>query len=141
MRIAECGLWNGMAIENTFGKGQRMKGDELKLRTKRFALRVMKLVDTLPKGRSADVVGRQVLRSATSVGANYRAACRARSKAEFMAKLGIVEEECDETLYWFELLIEGGLVKHSQLADLAQEGDEILAIVIASIQTARRNRA
>ena len=107
-------------------------------RSKQFALRVMKLVDALPKSRSTDVIGKQLLRSATSVGANYRAACRGRSKAEFIAKLGIVEEECDETLYWFELLIEGGLVNPGKLSALVQEGTEILAMIVSSIRTARR---
>ena len=110
-------------------------------RTKQFALRVMKLTDALPKSRSADVIGRQLLCSATSVGANYRAACRGRSKAEFIAKLGIVEEECDEALYWFELLIEGGLVKPEKLAALLREGTEILAMIVSSIRTARRTQS
>jgi four helix bundle protein len=112
---------------------------QLPQRTKQFALRVMKLADALPRGRSLDVIGKQLLRSATSVGANYRAACRGRSKAEFIAKLGIVEEECDETLYWFDLLIEGGLVKPAKLAALVQEGAEILAMIVSSIRTARKS--
>jgi four helix bundle protein len=101
----------------------------------------MKLVDALPKSRSADVIGKQLLRSATSVGANYRSACRGRSKAEFIAKLGIVEEECDETLYWFDLLLDGGLIKPGKLASLKQEGTEILAMIVSSIRTARRTNA
>ena len=84
--------------------------DDLKDRTKRFALSVIRLCESLPKGKRADVIGRQLLRCGTSVGANYRAACRARSAAEFVAKMGIVEEECDECLYWMELLVEAGLV-------------------------------
>ena len=108
-------------------------------RSKQFALRVMKLVDSLPRGRSMDVIGKQLLRSATSVGANYRAACRGRSKREFIAKLGIVEEECDETLYWFELLVEGSLVKPTKLSALVQEGSEILAMIVSSIRTARKS--
>jgi four helix bundle protein len=112
---------------------------QLPQRTKQFALRVMKLTDALPRGRSLDVIGKQLLRSATSVGANYRAACRGRSKAEFIAKLGIVEEECDETLYWFDLLIDGGLVKPGKLAPLVQEGTEILAMIVSSIRTARKS--
>ncbi|MBY0460275.1 MAG: four helix bundle protein [Gemmataceae bacterium] len=113
------------------------KSPDLRVRTKAFALRVMRLVDTLPGTRSADVIGRQLLRSATSVGANYRAACRGRSPAEFVAKLGIVEEEADESAYWFELLTEGGIVKTAALADLHAEADEIVAMVVASIRTAR----
>jgi len=80
--------------------------EEMKQRTKQFALRVIKLVAALPKSREADVIGRQLLRSATSVGANYRSACRARSKADFISKIGIVEEESDESLYWLELIME-----------------------------------
>ena len=98
----------------------------------------MKLVNALPRSRSADVVGRQLLRSATSVGSNYRAACRGRSKAEFIAKLGIVEEEIDETIYWFELLIGGGLIPMGRLADLMKEANEIAAIIVSSIKTARK---
>src|SRR5690349_58884 len=83
----------------------------LRTRTKQFALRIIKLVDALPHTRAADVIGRQLLRSATSVGANYRSAQRGRSRAEFCAKLGIVEEECDESAYWLELLGESEIVK------------------------------
>jgi four helix bundle protein len=114
---------------------------ELKGRTKAFALRVMKLVDALPKTRAADVVGRQVLRSATSVGANYRSACRARSQADFLNKLGMVEEEADETGYWLELLADAGLIKPARLADLMGECNEITAIIVASIRTSRRTVA
>jgi len=111
--------------------------EDLKNRSKRFALRVIRLCEALPKGRTADVIGGQLLRCGTSVGANYRAACRARSNAEFIAKMGIVEEECDESLFWMELVIEAGLLPEEQLKDLMQEGDELLAITVASIKTAR----
>ena len=111
--------------------------EELKLRTKQFGLRVLKLVDALPKTRSALHVGSQLMRSATSVGANYRAACRGRSKAEFVAKLGIVEEECDESLFWLEVLADHKLMRPALLTSLQKEGGEILAIVVASIKTAR----
>jgi four helix bundle protein len=114
---------------------------EFKDRTKRFALRIMRLVDRLPSRRSADVLGKQLLRCATSVGANYRAACRGRSADEFRAKLGIVEEEADESLYWIELLVEGGLVKEELVKDLHQEAGEILAMVVASIKTSRATQA
>ena len=111
-------------------------------RTKDFARRVVKVVDALPTNRrSADVIGKQLLRSATSVGANYRAACRARSTAEFCAKMGIVEEEADESVYWLELLGESDLVPADRLADLSREANEILAMVVASIRTARKNMA
>ena len=113
---------------------------DLKARTKSFALRVIKVVDALPNTRSASVIGHQLLRSDTSVGANYRAACRARSKAEFVAKLGVVEEEADESGYWLELLVDGGLLSHAQLAELMQEADELVAITVASIKTARQRK-
>jgi four helix bundle protein len=114
------------------------KSHDLKVRTKQFALRVMKLVDSLPTTRACDVIGRQLLRSATSVGANYRAACRGRSTAEFCAKLGIVEEEADESVYWMELLMESGAVMPERLQDLHAEANEIVAMVVASIRTARK---
>jgi len=113
------------------------KSPDLRIRTKDFALRVMKLVDALPARRSSDVIGKQLLRSATSVGANYRSACRGRSAKEFIAKLGIVEEEADESEYWMELLMEGGIVKRENLTDLHGEAGEIVAMVVASIRTAR----
>jgi four helix bundle protein len=114
---------------------------DLKARTKQFGLRVIRLVETLPKTRSADVLGRQLLRSATSVGANYRAACRGRSSAEFQAKLGIVEEEADESAYWIEMLTEAGLVKKGLVEPLLHEANELTAIVVSSIKTSRRNSA
>ncbi|HWE39693.1 MAG TPA: four helix bundle protein [Isosphaeraceae bacterium] len=112
---------------------------DLKARTKAFGLRIIRVVDSIPRSRSADVIGRQLLRCGTSVGANYRAACRARSPAEFCAKLGIVEEEADESIYWMELLVDANLVRPERLRDLMAEADELLAIVIASIKTARLN--
>lgn len=118
-----------------------MTGDELKQRTRTFALGVIKMCEALPKGRTSDVIGRQLLRSATSVGANYRAACRGKSKADFIAKMGIVEEECDECLYWMELLIDAGLSKQQRLAELMREAHELLSITISSIKTARRRPA
>jgi four helix bundle protein len=110
----------------------------LLVRTKQFAVRVMRLADALPRTRSADVIGRQLLRSAMSVGANYRAAKRARSPLEFCAKLGIVEEEADESIYWMELLVDGKIVKSELLADLLKEANEITAMVVTSIQTAKK---
>ena len=117
-----------------------MQGDDLKRRTKAFALRVIKLVEALPKTRTADVIGRQLLRCGTSVGANYRAAARARSTADFIAKMGIVEEEADESLYWMELLVESGLIDAERLAPLMAETNEIVAIIVASINTARHRK-
>lgn len=113
---------------------------DLKARTKSFALRIVKVVDALPATRSANVIGNQLLRSGTSVGANYRAACRARSTAEFVAKLGIVEEEADECGYWLELLIDSGLMSEKQLVELMKEADELVAITVASIKTARKSK-
>jgi len=107
-------------------------------RTKAFGLRVLRLFDSLPHKLAAQVIGRQLLRSALSVGANYRSACRARSKAEFAAKMGIVLEEADESKYWMEILVEGSLMKKRQLDALIQEATEITAMVVASIKTARR---
>ncbi|MFH1908627.1 MAG: four helix bundle protein [Chloroflexota bacterium] len=117
-----------------------MDKEELKRRMKQFALRVVQLVEALPRGRTADVLGRQLLRSGTSVGANYRAACRAKSTADFIAKMGIVEEESDESVYWMELLVEAGIVKAEQLESLMKEGNEILAIIVASINTAKKHK-
>ena len=111
----------------------------MKGRTKQFALRVIRVVQSLPeRNRAAEVIGRQLLRASTSVGANYRAACRAKSRADFIHKLGTVEEEADESLYWMEMLIESGLIGADKLKSLMQDGDEILAMVVASINTARR---
>lgn len=108
-----------------------------KERTKQLALRVIHLVESLPVNKTADVIGRQILRSATSVGANYRAACRAKSTADMIAKLGIVEEEADETLYWLELLVEAKLIPEARLSSLMQETDEVIAMIVSSIKTLR----
>ncbi len=105
---------------------------------KSFALRTIRMFRSLPKTEEARILGRQVLRSGTSVAANYRAACRARSKAEFVAKLGVVVEEVDETVFWLELLVESGIVAREKLADLLEEADELLAIVAASRRTAQK---
>src|ERR1039457_4485728 len=104
-----------------------MKRDSeaLKVRTKDFALRVLRLYRSLPRTEEARVLGTQLLRSSTSIGANYRAACRGRSRAEFVAKLGIVLEEADETVFWLELLLEGGIVKSEKLDDLLKEAQEL----------------
>jgi four helix bundle protein len=117
-----------------------MDRGEFQARTKQLALRVIRLVEALPRGTTASVIGRQVLRSATSVGANYRAACRARSPADMIAKLKIVEEEADETLYWLELLVEADVVPSARLEPLMAETEEILAMTVASIKTLRKRR-
>ena len=126
MRNSECGLQNE---------------PDLKKRTKAFALRILKLVDALPKTTAGRALASQIVRSGTSIAANYRAACRAKSTADFIAKMGIVEEEADETLFWLELLEESDLVLAAKLTAIKQEANELIAITIASIKTARRNRA
>ncbi|PAW65850.1 MAG: four helix bundle protein [Opitutia bacterium Tous-C1TDCM] len=117
-----------------------MTKQELLKRTKSYALRVIKAVRALPGDGVAEVLGRQLLRAGTSVGANYRAACRAKSPADFINKLKIVEEECDESLYWMELLVESGLLPLGRLEALMREGEEILSIAVAAIRTTRARR-
>ncbi len=109
----------------------------MKKRTRAFALRIIRLVEALPKTRTAEVIGKQLLRCGTSVGANYRAACRAKSPADFIAKMGIVEEEADETIYWIELLIESEQINNERVNGLLEEANQIVAIVVSSINTAR----
>ena len=113
---------------------------EMKKRTKKFALRVIRLVESLPNNRTSNVLGIQLLRSGTSVGANYRAACRAKSTADFISKLSIVEEEGDESLFWMELLIESEQVKPNLVENLLDEANQILSIVVSSIKTAKERR-
>ena len=120
--------------------GMRNEPD-LKKPTKAFALRILKFVDALPKTRAGRALASQIVRSGTSVAANYRAACRAKSTADFIPKMRIVEEEADETLFWLELLEESDLVLATKLTAIKQEADELIAITLASIKTARRNRA
>src|SRR5262245_41608392 len=114
-----------------------MTKDELKQRTKQFALRIMKLVDALPRTMSGRAVGNQLVRSGTAVGANYRAACRARSRREFVSRLGVVEEESDESGYWLELIADGALLKPKQVSALLQESSELTRIFAAAIKTTR----
>ena len=115
-----------------------MKDSEfLKDRTKKFALRIVRLYRSLPRTEEAHIFGKQILRSGTSVGANYRAACRSRSRAEFIAKLGIVLEEADETIFWLELIAEAGIKPLDKLQDLPQEADELTSIFVASLRTAK----
>jgi four helix bundle protein len=117
-----------------------LPANDLKTRSRAFASLIVELVDSLPTSRCADILGRQLLRSATSVGANYRAACRARSHSEFIAKMGIVEEETDESMYWLELLSEQGYIHPDPAKKILDEAGEILRMVVASIKTARENR-
>jgi four helix bundle protein len=118
-----------------------MSEADLKKRTKAFALRILKLVDALPKTTAGRALASQIVRSGTSIAANYRAACRAKSPADFISKMGNVEEEADETLLWLELLEESGLVSPAKLTAIKEEADELTAITVGSIKTARRNRA
>ncbi|MCP4714334.1 MAG: four helix bundle protein [Deltaproteobacteria bacterium] len=118
-----------------------MDRDDLKKRTKEFALRIIKLVDALPKNTSGRAIGNQLVRCGTSVGANYRAACRGRSKAEFVAKLGIVLEEVDESAFWLELISESALLPVKKVEGLLQEANELTAIFAKSTYTARQNKA
>lgn len=116
-----------------------MSNENLKLRTKQFALRVIKLVESLPPDTTSNVIGRQLLRSGTSVGANYRAACRSKSSADFISKMGTVEEEADELGYWMELLVDAGKVKPLKISELIKEAGELTAIAVGSINTARKS--
>lgn len=113
---------------------------DLKARTKQFALRVMKMVDALPRTIQGRAIAKQIIRSATSVAANYRAACRARSRAEFIAKIGIVEEEADESCFWLELIIDSGLLNEDRIRPLLSEAGELVAIMAASRKSAIGNR-
>ena len=113
---------------------------DLRVRTKKFALRIIKLYQNLPRTGEAQVIGKQVLRSGTSVGAQYREACRAKSPADFINKMEGALQELDETAYWLELLIESGIVKADLLADLQKETDELTAIFVSSVKTAKVNR-
>ena len=115
--------------------------EELKNRSKQFAIRIVKLFRSLPRTEDARIMGKQVLRSGTSVAANYRAVCRARSKAEFIAKIGTVVEEADETTFWLELLVETGIVTEPRMRSLMSESNELLAIFAASQYTARSRRS
>jgi four helix bundle protein len=117
-----------------------MNKEKMKERFKNYSLNIIKFSEILPKNRVTDIFARQLIRSGTSVGANYFAACRARSRAEFIAKMGIVEEEADETIYWLELLSDSDIVKHDQVDILLKEANEILSMVVQSIKTARMNK-
>ncbi len=117
-----------------------MDKEQFMARTKALGVRIVKMVGALPDSPAAAVIGKQILRSGTSVGANYRAACRARSNADMIAKLKIVEEEADETLYWLELLVEAEIVPQNRLESLIKETDEIVAMTVSSILTLRSSQ-
>jgi four helix bundle protein len=116
-----------------------MDAEELRRRTKKFGLDVIRLVESLPSPQTGRVIGNQLLRSALSVGANYRAACRGRSKVDFFSKVGITIEEADESQHWLELLAESGIITSDILKSLIQESNELIAILTASAKTAREN--
>jgi four helix bundle protein len=138
--IAECGVRSAERKDASSRVADGvMSTEDFRRRTFQFGIRVVRPVQSLPKTDSARVIGNQLLRSRTAVGANYRAAARGRSRADFIAKMGIVEEECDEALYWIDMLVELELIGASRLRELRTEANEILSIVVASIKTARRN--
>jgi four helix bundle protein len=117
-----------------------MNAEDFKKRTRRFAIRIIQFVEFMPRSEVGDVLYRQLIRAGTSVGANYRSACRARSRAEFIARMVVVEEECDESIYWMELLIGAGRVKPGMIAGLLKESNEILSLVVASLKTPRSRK-
>jgi four helix bundle protein len=116
-----------------------MSNKEFQKRTFDFGIRCVRLVEALPKSMSAQTIGKQLVRAATNVGANYRAAVHGRSRADFFARMGIVEEECDESLHWIDVLIELGLVSGKRVEQLRKEADESIAITVSSIKTALKN--
>jgi four helix bundle protein len=116
-----------------------MNQRDLKERTKNLAKEIIALCRKLPENREGRLIANQIFRSGTSVAANYRAACRARSRADFVSKMGVVEEEADETIFWLELLAETGISNSADLSSLSKECNEILAIAVSSIRTARKN--
>ena len=136
-RIANCGLRNSYRVGR---KGINMNNQDLKDRSKKFALAVMQLVERLPNEQTCRVLGKQLLRSGTSVAANYRAACRGKSTADYISKMGIVEEEADESHGWMELIVDSGKRSRAEVSSLLKEADELTAIAVASIRTARKNQ-
>lgn len=117
-----------------------MNKEDLKRRTKDYALRIIKLVSSLPKTREGRIIGDQLLKSGTSTAANYRAACRSRSKAEFIAKLGTVIEESDESLFWLEIIVESGMIKKELVEQLLKETDEIISIMVSTRKSSIKNK-
>lgn len=115
-----------------------MNSEEFKRRTKQFAIRVFRLAQSLPQTPECNVIRTQMTKSGTSVAANYRASCRARSSADFISKMGIVEEETDGTLFWIEFLVDTKTVELSLVSDLLREGNEILAMTVSSIRTSKQ---
>ena len=142
MRNAECkfgGRDSEVGIRRSeFGRLRLV--EDLRKRTKSFALRILKMYSALPKSTEAQVLGKQVLRSGTSVAANYREASRGRSDNEFVAKLGIVEQELDETLMWLELLVESGIVEPTRMEDLVSETDQLIRIIVTCIKNTKKRK-
>jgi four helix bundle protein len=132
MQKAECRMMKeeGEAVDK--------KTYDLQKRTKNFALRVIRMYVALPKTTEAQVIGKQVLRSGTSVGANYREAMRARSRAGFISKMECGLQELEETSYWLELLVEGGIISEERLKELRKEAEELIAILVSSVKTAKK---
>ena len=126
-----------MVTANELIRGYPTGVKDLGVRTKGFALRILRLFRALPKCDEARILGRQLLRSGTSIGANYQAACRARSRAEFIAKLGIVLEEADETVFWLELMRDGEIFPQLKLGELITEANELVSIFVTSLRTAK----
>ena len=118
-----------------------MDEQTFKTRTKKLAVTIIKQMDKLPHSRAADVIAKQIIRSGTSIGANYRAACRAKSTPDMINKMKIVEEESDETMYWLEILAEAGITPKEQLQDIYKETNEILAMTVASLKTLRNRKS
>ena len=131
----DCGL--RIALRSELRIDEVMNPSDMKQRTRSYALDIIRLVQKLPNTPTTKVIGNQLLRCGTSVGSNYRASCRAKSQADFIAKMGIAEEEADESVYWMELLVESKILQQSEIAELQNEGNQIVAIVVSSINTAR----
>jgi len=119
---------------------KKMDSEELKLRTKQFGFRIIKLYEELSKTKKGEILGNQLMRAGTSVGANYRAACRSKSDADFIYKIQIVEEEADESAYWLEMISESNIIKKNRLGNLLQEANELTAIFRSSGRTAKQRR-
>jgi four helix bundle protein len=120
--------------------GVAMTPEEMKKRTRDFALRCIRMAQSFRRSPAGDVIARQLIRSATSVGANYRSACLARSRAEFVAKLGVVQEEADESVFWIDLAPDAGLVNRKRVRSLLEEGEQVFRIIATSLKTAKRRR-
>ena len=143
MRCRNCerkGFYENRKADTGYGKESVMTRAKFRRRTFEFGIRYIRLAESLRKTTVAQIIAKQLVRAATSVGANYRAAIRSRSRADFVAKMGIVEEECDETGYWIEVLVELGLLPKKRTSALQEEANEILAVTVSSIKTARKRQ-